>query len=183
MIFIVHPTRWRSITSLFRGSLKQDYNFLNIIFRWERNNIDGSENIIISSKFINVPKQKIYYKMLETDILGCSFFNSMHNTYLDFGFIICFKYVNFLLTCLCIELIVLSLLVLDFSRNYFTCIGRFKIPLFSERVRWIQKTDWVVIISSRLVRKFRKLCGCSRIESKRTISRPILKLNGRTFWP
>lgn len=174
--------------TLFGGPLKEDYNFLNIRFRWGPNDIEGSEHMINSSKFAMELQAAFISEHSKTeDILQAArdgyflmlsylfMVTPLDNPYLE-PIITSLKYVKFPMACLCIEPMVLSLLMPDFSRDYFTYIGSLTFPPCTEGVRWIVKGE-PLMISSRQVRKFRKLCGCfGRIE---TNSRPIQKINGR----
>lgn len=174
--------------SLFGGPLKEDYNFLNIRFRWGPNDIEGSEHMINSAKFaLELQAAFISERSSTEDILIAAREGSflmlsylfmvtpMDNPYLE-PILTSLKYIKFPMACLCIEPIILSLLMPDFSRDYFSYVGSLTFPPCTEGVRWIVKAE-PLMISSRQVRKFRKLCGCyGRIE---TNSRPIQKVNDR----
>lgn len=173
---------------LFGGPLKEDYHFLNIRFKWGPNDYEGTEHMMNSSKYAMELQAAFVSDTSDTDdillasrdgsLLMVSYLymvTAMDNPYLE-PIITSLKYIKFPSGCLCIEPIILSLLMPDFSRDYFTYEGSLTFPPCTEGVRWIVKSE-PLMISSRQVRKFRKLCGYrGRIENN---VRPVQKINDR----
>lgn len=89
------------------------------------------------------------------------------------------KYIKYPSGCICIEPIILSLLMPEFSRDYFTYTGSLTFPPCTEGVRWVIKPE-PLMISSRQVKKFRKLCGCNGPMENNT--RPVQNLANRDIF-
>ncbi|KAJ8919122.1 hypothetical protein NQ315_012107 [Exocentrus adspersus] len=89
------------------------------------------------------------------------------------------RYIKYPGGCVSIEPIILSLLTPDFSRDYFTYTGSLTFPPCTECVKWIVKPE-PLLISSKQVRKFRKLYGCTGPIIINT--RPVQKSNNRDIF-
>lgn len=173
---------------LFGGPLNEDYKFLHMRLRWGLNDVEGSEHMINSVQYAMELQAAFVSEKCKTEdiqraakdggLLMLSYLfmiTTKDNPYLE-PIITSLKYVKCPMTCICIEPMILCLLMPDFSREYYTYLGSLTFPPCSEGVRWIVKPE-PLMISSRQVRKFRKLCGFyGRIE---TNARPVQKLSGR----
>ncbi|XP_023014175.1 carbonic anhydrase 2 [Leptinotarsa decemlineata] len=174
--------------SLVGGPLAEDYSFVNARFRWGPNDHEGSEHMVNSTRFA-MELQAAFVKtsfgsedILEAASSGALLMLSylfmvtpLDNPYLE-PIIGSLKYLRYPMSCICIEPVILSLLMPDFSREYYSYSGSLTFPPCTEGVTWIVKPE-PLMISSRQIKQFRKLHGCrGRIE---TNTRPVQKIEDR----
>ncbi|CAH1176762.1 unnamed protein product [Phaedon cochleariae] len=174
--------------SLIGGPLTEDYNLLNLRFRWGPNDYEGSEHMINSSRFA-MELQAAFVKgtAASDDILDAAKKGSLlmvsylflvtpvANPYLE-PVIDALKYLRCPMSCINIEPVILSLLMPAFSRDYYTYTGSLTFPPCTEGVKWIVKPE-PLMISSEQLKKFRKLYGANGRITNNT--RPVQKVNNR----
>lgn len=173
------------------GPLKEKYNFFNVRFRWGPNDSEGSEHMInsiqyameLQAAFISEGSKTVDISQAarEGSLLMLSYLfmvTPKDNPYLEV-IVTSLEYIKFPLACLCIDPMSLSSIMPDFSREYYSYLGSLTFPPCTEGVKWIVKPE-PLMISSRQVRKFRKLCGYfGRMASN---CRPVQKIKGRDIF-
>lgn len=150
--------------------------------------LPGSEHMINSTRY-SMELQIAFVKCsaIEEDLIiaarnGCLLMLSylfmvtpIDNPYLE-PIVTGLKFIRNPMSYLCIEPIILSLLIPDFSRDYYCYTGSLTFPPCTEGVLWIIKPE-PLMISSKQIRQFRRINGCfGNIQNN---TRPVQKLNNR----
>ncbi|KAJ8968425.1 hypothetical protein NQ314_002307 [Rhamnusium bicolor] len=165
-----------------------EYMFHNIRFRWGPNDNEGSEHMVNCTRYaMELQATFVKNSYQHDDILQAAKCGSLlilsyvfmvtprDNPYLE-PIVNALQYIKNPMACISIEPIILSLLTPAFSKDYFTYSGSLTFPPCTEGVTWIVKPE-PLVISSRQVRKFRKLKGCTGLITNN--SRPVQKMNNR----
>ncbi|CAH0559001.1 unnamed protein product [Brassicogethes aeneus] len=173
------------------GPLKDEYSFCNITFRWGPNDDEGSEHMLDAKRFA-MEMQASYVKndcneyvnddaqlaAKNSALAVVSYFfmvTPMDNAYMD-QIISSLLSIKYPFSSVNIEPIPLTLLAPCFSRKYLSYVGSLTYPPCTEGVKWIVQPE-ALTISSRQVRKFRKLFGINGPIFNNT--RPVQKVNNR----
>ncbi|XP_050315459.1 carbonic anhydrase 2-like [Anthonomus grandis grandis] len=177
--------------SLSGGPLECDtFTFLNLRFRWGPTDDEGSEHMIETKRFA-LEMQVAFTK--DANNTKCDLFESARcgnllmltyifmvtptdNPYLE-PIIQALNHLKCPLSCVMICPFPLKLLTPSFANNYFFYEGSLTFPPCTEGVKWIVQPE-PLLISSRQVKKFRKLGACNMCAITCN-SRPVQSHNGR----
>ncbi|XP_018569039.1 carbonic anhydrase 7-like isoform X2 [Anoplophora glabripennis] len=177
---------------IFGGPLTDEYTFLNIKFRWGPNENEGTEHMINGCRYA-MELQAAFAKGVAQqnfDIVEAARSGSLlilsymfmvtpiDNPYVE-PIVSALRYIKYPGGCVSIEPIIISLLLPDFSRDYYTYMGSMTFPPCTEGVKWIVKPE-PLLISSKQVRKFRKLHGLGGPILMNT--RPVQNVNNREIF-
>ncbi|KAF2880449.1 hypothetical protein ILUMI_25727 [Ignelater luminosus] len=173
------------------GPLRHPYQFFNARFRWGPNDEEGSEHTIDSERFamelqVTHIKENGKYTDLkqaseDNAVLILSYFfqvGPVDNPYLK-SLTSALKKIQCPFNCTSLEPAPLSCLFPPFFCKYFTYNGSLTFPPCTEGVQWMIQPE-PLGISSRQVRKFRKLCAVDGPIDLNT--RPVQELNCRDIY-
>ncbi|CAG9863873.1 unnamed protein product [Phyllotreta striolata] len=187
---VVVYANWRlgKPPSLSGGPLDEQYRFLNMRFRWGHNDKEGSEHMIASTRY-SMELQAAFIKssVCDEDMTSAARNGSLmmlsylfmvtpvDNPYLE-PVVTGLRYIKHPLSYVCIEPIILSLLMPEFSRDFYAYHGSLTFPPCTEGVLWIVKPE-PLMVSSRQINQFRRIRSyCGYIENN---ARPVEKINDR----
>lgn len=150
------------------GPLADNYQFLNVHFRWGPTPEEGSEHMICFTKYA-MELQVLYRKS------NCNFDNVLEAASCGALLIISYLYqqdavdnpffepiitalgsIQQPCSCASIETMPLTLIAPNFSKNYFTYYGSLSFPPCTEGVTWMVQSE-PLTVSPKQVRQFRKL--------------------------
>ncbi|XP_022904906.1 carbonic anhydrase 2-like [Onthophagus taurus] len=170
------------------GSLHDTYRFDSIRFRWGPSDDEGSEHTIDSIRFameiqaMHIKRDKACFDLTQAaqshSVMGISYLfqvTPIDNPYLE-PILDSLKDVQEPNSTCPIEPFPLSWLTPPFSSKYFMYLGSLTFPPCSENVEWLVLSE-PLSISSRQLRKFRKLCSVDGQMICNT--RPVQELNNR----
>nr|CAI5848174.1 unnamed protein product [Callosobruchus analis] len=170
------------------GPLDGNYRFAHARFRWGPNDNEGSEHMLNCTRYaMELQAAFVKTSMKRDDVLEAARCGWL--VFLSYVFMVTPTDNPYLepivksLSCLkcpcsyvCIDPIILSLLMPEFCRDYYSYVGSLSYPPCTEGVRWIVKPEPLMISSGQL-QKFRKLHAVSGLMDNNT--RPVQMVNNR----